>query len=65
MRKWSKNNIVIISERKAPKDFKEIWRSEINVNQNGIGKTHLECLFIHESLYEQLSNELLNTIMKY
>ena len=26
MRKWSKNNCVFISEEKAPKDFKVVWR---------------------------------------
>jgi len=25
MRKWSKKNIVLISESNAPKDFKKIW----------------------------------------
>ena len=28
MRKWSKNNIVIISEKEAPEDFKCIWSLE-------------------------------------
>ena len=28
MRKWSKNNIVLISEMDAPEDFVEVWNME-------------------------------------
>lgn len=34
MRKWSKNNIVIISEWCAPKDFKKIWSADSSVITN-------------------------------
>ena len=34
MRKWSKNNLVIISEYNAPKDFKPIWSKKTNYNFN-------------------------------
>ena len=56
MRKWSKNNIVIISEKKAPNDFKCIWKKEYNVSflnqrkSKNIKKKYNEKLFIHQSL---------------
>lgn len=38
VRKWSKNNIVIVSEYKAPRDFKCIWKKKrkktINLGRN-------------------------------
>ena len=36
MRKWSKNNIVVISEREAPKDFKKVWCSKLGVTHHGV-----------------------------
>lgn len=32
MRKWSKKNIVVISEKQAPKDFISIWSRDYNVS---------------------------------
>ena len=56
VRRWSKNNVVIVSEYKAPKDFKCIWKKEIFVyasvkKKNGkkMNKT-IEKLFIHKTL---------------
>lgn len=52
MRKWSKNNIVIISETSAPDDFKCIWEKEISrsasksKNTKIIDKIRSEKLFI-------------------
>lgn len=43
MRKWSERNIVIISEYRAPKDFKCIWECE-HVKSVGTGQT-VERLF--------------------
>lgn len=48
MRKWSKHNVVVVSEFKAPKDFKCIWKKEriLTANKNyNIKKT--ERLFIY------------------
>jgi DNA adenine methylase len=50
MRKWSKNNIVFISEREAPSDFICIWSKSPKQNYSkGNVKSTDECLFIHES----------------
>jgi DNA adenine methylase len=52
MREWSKDNIVIISEYKAPKDFKCIWKkivpSGIDPKTNNL-KRSIEKLFIHKT----------------
>lgn len=56
MRKWSKNNIVIISEKEAPEDFICIWQKQYNVSflntgiLKNIKKRYNEKLFIHKSL---------------
>ena len=55
MRKWSKHNIVVISEKTAPKDFKCIWKGGYKVSflNSGDSKNHKkeykECLFVHRS----------------
>jgi len=59
MREWSKNNIVIISEKIAPDDFVSIWAKEYNVSyrhkENGnIKKSYQEQLFIHKDLFEKI-----------
>ena len=48
MRKWSKNNVVIISEFKAPKDFKCIWKRKRNliIQTRNHNKTNTEKLFV-------------------
>jgi len=62
MRKWSEKNLVFISERIAPADFKPIWSKEHNAtffNQNmniNNKKKYSECLYIHESHYANLNN---------
>jgi len=51
IRKWSKNNIVIVSEYTAPKDFKCIWKKKKKFNyicDNSI-KKYIEKLFIVKS----------------
>ena len=47
IRKWSKNNIVLVSEQTAPEDFKCIWKQEISrsIKPNSKTKT-TEKLFI-------------------
>ena len=52
IRKWSKNNTVIVSEYTAPKDFKCIWKKkkQINLNHNKTD-SRIEKLFILRSLF--------------
>lgn len=64
MRKWSKKNIVVISERNAPSDFKKIWSIDFSVTQHGKVNNQNECLFIHETLFDILSNHVKNIIKK-
>lgn len=58
MRQWSENNIVVISEYKAPKDFKSIWASKISVLHHGKTNIKVEKLFIHISLYNKLNTSV-------
>jgi len=46
VREWSKNNIVIVSEFTAPKDFKCIWKSTRNISLNSNKDNKIEKLFI-------------------
>jgi len=54
VRQWSKNNIVIVSEFTAPKDFKCIWKKNRKISVNTINNKEnykvCEKLFIHKSL---------------
>jgi DNA adenine methylase len=54
MRKWSKNNIVVVSELTAPSDFKCIWKYKYNTRfmTNDVSRT--EKLFIHTDLMKRL-----------
>ena len=57
MRDWSKpskGNIVIISEYKAPKDFKAVWKSSQKVVHNGSTDNKVEKLFMYGNLYKEL-----------
>jgi DNA adenine methylase len=58
MRKWSEDNLIVISEYNAPKDFKAIWSSKLAVSHNGKTNVKIEKLFVHESLYKEMSSEL-------
>lgn len=54
MKKWSKNNLVFVSEVEGnnPKDFKAIWKKNINRSINKInGNKKVECLFVHKNYY--------------
>lgn len=69
VRKWSKYNIVVISENKAPKDFKKIWYKKCNIRHAGHHfkggiKVENECLFIHKDLYNKLSSRAKSDIKK-
>jgi DNA adenine methylase len=58
MRKWSKHNLVFVSEESAPKDFIEIWRKNVfrNPGNNSKGRKnkHTDKLFIHKSWYDKI-----------
>lgn len=56
MRIWSKNNIVIISESSAPKDFKKIWSVVSSCSNKYMNKKYSDNLYIHEKLYKKLSH---------
>lgn len=48
MRRWSENNIVIISEENAPPDFKAIWQGDVKRTQDNASRsTATEKLFIY------------------
>lgn len=50
MREWSKENLVVISETKAPDDFICIWEKHVGKNfYKGIGGGRYERLFCHKS----------------
>jgi len=52
MREWSKDNLVVISESEAPRDFKCIWETQSFVTTpRRVGKYYPDRLFIHTSLY--------------
>ena len=53
MREWSKDNIVIISESVAPKDFIKIWSSTSTFTNRSQCKKYDDCLFIHETLLKK------------
>lgn len=51
MRKWSKNNVVIISEQNAPDDFKCIWEQEVSRSIKATDKSKAtEKLFIYNEV---------------
>lgn len=51
VRKWSKNNIVLVSEENGPDDFDIIWEQEVTRTVNAAHKSQkTEKLFIHKSL---------------
>lgn len=58
MRKWAKNNIVIISEYTAPKDFKCIWSSNKSINHSNMQKEEVEKLFIYIDTYAKLDPKI-------
>ena len=58
MRKWSKDNVVIISEWKAPKDFIKIWSIKSHVSGKFTTKRYNDNLYVHESIYKKLLGRL-------
>ena len=50
MRKWSKNNIVLISEQNAPEDFECIWQQEVSRSIKATDKSKAtEKLFMYKT----------------
>ena len=48
MREWSHRNIVLISEQKAPNDFKCIWEQEVSRSIKATDKSKsIEKLFTY------------------
>ena len=47
MRKWSKNNVVLITEENAPEDFRVVWSQQVSRSIKANDKTTaIEKLFI-------------------
>jgi DNA adenine methylase len=56
MREWSLENLVVVSESQAPRDFKCIWETQSYIkNTSTSNKYYPDKLFIHKTWYEQLS----------
>jgi len=53
MRKWSKNNFVLISEQNAPEDFKCIWKQEVSrsIKANDKSKSVEKLFTYNQGLY--------------
>jgi site-specific DNA-adenine methylase len=68
MRSWSKNNIVIISEWAAPKDFRKIWGTTSHVSSSTrwkkVTKKYQDNLYIHKSIYDKISPAVKRRIKK-
>ena len=63
VRKWSKNNIVVVSEITAPDDFVEIWNYDVYRSAAQSEKTRflgdsdtrsVEKLFVHKSILDRV-----------
>lgn len=55
MREWSKNNIVVVSESTAPKDFSKIWCVGSNCSTRYNNKQYQDCLYMHRDSAQKLS----------
>jgi site-specific DNA-adenine methylase len=62
MRKWSENNLVIISESTAPKDFKKIWSTKSYSTNTSNTKHYEDCLFVHKSIYKNIDKRTISEI---
>lgn len=58
MRSWSKNNIVFISEYRAPKDFKCVakFHKYCQLAPNGKPTDRIEKMFVHKSCYNKVDD---------
>lgn len=57
VREWSKNNIVIVSEEKAPDDFEILWEQETNSTEKDRNKRKTEKLFIIREHFSKNTQE--------
>jgi len=65
MRKWSRNNLVFISEWTAPKDFVKIWSTEsVNANSSATVR-YIDCLFVHKDLADIIPTDVMDEISGY
>ena len=64
MRKWSKNNLVIISESIAPKDFKKIWSSNSTASNTSGSKKYKDNLYVYKTIYDNISKTVIKDIRK-
>ena len=62
MRYWSKNNLVIVSESTAPKDFKKIWSSNSTASNTSGTKIYKDNLYIYQDLHRQINKKIINKI---
>lgn len=62
MREWSKNNLVIISESTAPKDFKKLWSANSTASNTSGSKKYKDNLYIHVSSYNNIHKNTLQNI---
>lgn len=58
MRRWSKNNLVFVSEYEAPDDFICIWEKKRNVKCTKTDTHRTEKLFVHKSIFKKLEKYL-------
>ena len=65
MRKWSKKNIVFISESSAPEDFKKIWTISSSCSNKYENKKYSDNLYIHNTLYKKLSSSMKKHLKSY
>ena len=64
MRKLSKNNLVIISESIAPKDFKKIWSSNSTASNTSGSKKYKDNLYVYKTIYDNISKTVIKDIRK-
>lgn len=48
MRKWAKNNLVLISEYTAPKDFEIVWEKQMGTCYHKKPKVNTEKIFMYK-----------------
>ena len=63
VRRWSTNNIVVVSELVVPNDFVEVWNYDVNRSAAQSKKTRflgesetrsIEKLFVHNSIVDRI-----------
>lgn len=54
MRKWSKDNLVFVSEYEAPDDFVCVWKQKTSVTHSSKSRDKTEKLFVHKNIYNKI-----------